>query len=264
MVIPTVSCVPCRFSGRSLYRRAGTWDHKLGLPIFLELNTDGIDPSGENFTITNVYIENFDDAVAVKPNKATSTMSNCTNNVLVDGAVVKYSVGMSIGSVPADNHTNCIRDVTFRNVHIDKPAKAIYIKSDPPRTSGHGIIANITYENFVITRTLWFTVFIGPQQQHQPHGVNTGCSFLFPVEGKCPANPRVSIDGITLRNISSSGTDLPYAGVIHRTAELPSTNFVFEDVTVSGLIPGEDNWWCDNTAISATRVSPPIKCATHP
>lgn len=37
-----------------------------GVPLF-PLNTDGIDPNGKNITITNVYIENFDDAVAVKP-----------------------------------------------------------------------------------------------------------------------------------------------------------------------------------------------------
>ena len=32
----------------------------------LPLNTDGIDPSGTNITIEDCYIENYDDAVAVK------------------------------------------------------------------------------------------------------------------------------------------------------------------------------------------------------
>ena len=35
------------------------------LPVF-PLNTDGIDPSGTNITIEDSYIENYDDAVAVK------------------------------------------------------------------------------------------------------------------------------------------------------------------------------------------------------
>lgn len=35
------------------------------LPVF-PLNTDGIDPSGTNITIEDCYIENYDDAVAVK------------------------------------------------------------------------------------------------------------------------------------------------------------------------------------------------------
>jgi polygalacturonase len=35
------------------------------LPVF-PLNTDGIDPSGTNITIEDCYIQNYDDAVAVK------------------------------------------------------------------------------------------------------------------------------------------------------------------------------------------------------
>jgi polygalacturonase len=54
--------------------------HKLinewGVPIF-PLNTDGIDPSGKNILIQNVRIENFDDAVAVKPQNKKSFYSSC-------------------------------------------------------------------------------------------------------------------------------------------------------------------------------------------
>ena len=68
------------------------------LPMF-PLNTDGIDPSGTNILIQNVTINNYDDAVAVKPGKINSE-EGCTENVTVNNAVVVHSVGMSIGSVP--------------------------------------------------------------------------------------------------------------------------------------------------------------------
>lgn len=45
-----------------------------GIPLF-PLNTDGIDPNGKNITITNTYIENFDDAVAVKPGHSSDLIS---------------------------------------------------------------------------------------------------------------------------------------------------------------------------------------------
>lgn len=90
---------------------------------------------------------------------------------------------MSIGSVPPSRYTNCIRNVTFRNVEYQHPIKvyitasvdpaspctfwltgwflallcgyqAIYIKTDPG-TEGDGIISNITYENIYAETALW-------------------------------------------------------------------------------------------------------------
>ncbi len=67
-----------------------------GVPIF-PLNTDGIDPSGINVYIHNVRIQNFDDAVAVKPQNGGSFYSNCSQNVTVRNSFVKFGVGMTIG-----------------------------------------------------------------------------------------------------------------------------------------------------------------------
>jgi hypothetical protein len=74
------------------------------LPTF-PLNTDGIDISGKDIYFKNLTIENFDDAIAVKPSYNSTqifdTIINCTENVLVEDSFVKYGVGMSIGKIRA-------------------------------------------------------------------------------------------------------------------------------------------------------------------
>lgn len=130
------------------------------LPTF-PLNTDGIDISGKDIYFKNLTIQNFDDAVAVKPTRAfENTFTNCTENILIEDCSVTFGVGMSIGSVPPSSNIACIRNVTFRNIKFDKALKAIYIKPNPGDI-GLGIIKDITYENINITNTLWWSIFIG-------------------------------------------------------------------------------------------------------
>lgn len=51
--------------------------------------------------------------------------------MLVENATVVLGVGMSIGSVPPNLGCNCIRNITFRNVHIARAIKGIYVKTNP-------------------------------------------------------------------------------------------------------------------------------------
>jgi polygalacturonase len=69
---------------KTLLRALGHWDVKLGIPTF-PLNTDGIDIVGINVTVENVYVENFDDSVVVKPSNTEGRhqFTNCSQNVLV-------------------------------------------------------------------------------------------------------------------------------------------------------------------------------------
>jgi len=64
---------------------------------------------------------------------------------------------MAIGSVPPTKYTNCIRNITFRNINFTNPIKAIYIKTNPG-TEGDGIIENILYENINIKNPLWWVI----------------------------------------------------------------------------------------------------------
>ena len=139
------------------------------VPMF-SFNTDGIDPSGQNILIQNVTIENYDDAVAVKPGHL-SDEEGCTENVTVENANIVHSIGMSIGSVlPKFNaKINCIRNVTFRNVKFSYPFKAIYIKTNSGK-EGFGVIDNIVYQNITIHSPILWPIYIGPQQQKQPDG----------------------------------------------------------------------------------------------
>lgn len=70
---------------------------------------------------------------------------------------------MTIGSVPPDVGCNCVRNITFRNVHVTKALKGIYVKTNPG-DEGTGLIENIYYENFTMIRPLWWAIYIGPQQ----------------------------------------------------------------------------------------------------
>ena len=128
------------------------------------MNTDGIDPSGTNVYIRNVTITNFDDAVAVKPANRGYKVATCAQYITVEDCKVVYGVGMTIGSVPPNINTACIRDVTFRNISFDTPIKAVYVKTNPG-DQGDGYIENILYENLKIDTPIWWGIYIGPQQQ---------------------------------------------------------------------------------------------------
>ena len=80
-----------------LAKKFNWFDWKLNVPMF-PFNTDGIDPAGEDIHIHDCYIENYDDAIAVKPLNSNDKYP-CSKNVLVEDIKVKFGVGMSIGSI---------------------------------------------------------------------------------------------------------------------------------------------------------------------
>ena len=97
------------------------------------LNTDGIDVAVENALIYNNVITNYDDAIVAKPCKSTGTYCKCSSNILAYNNSITYSTGLTIGSVPPNENTNCVRNVTFRDSTMFRPLKAIYIKPNPGR-----------------------------------------------------------------------------------------------------------------------------------
>jgi len=202
-------------------------DMKLEIPIF-PLNTDGVDIYGRNFTFRNVKITNFDDAIVPKPSNK-GHKYQCTEDILVENCEVTFGVGMTIGSVPPNDQHACVRNVTFRDIVFNKPLKGIYVKTNPGN-HGDGEIRNIVYENIVMDTPIWWAVYIGPQQQHQPGGAGPGC-MIYPLNKVCPTQPRIDVSDITLRNVTSKGGLLP-AGIIRCNATNPCKNFVFEDVDI--------------------------------
>jgi hypothetical protein len=234
-----------------------TWGERLlnNLPLY-PLNTDGIDPSGENILIKNFTYNGHDDAVAVKPANRFHSLANCTRNVVIEDAVVKWGTGMAIGSVLARRFRNCIDGVVIRNVKFENPYKAIYIKTNPGDVDGISVIANILYENIVVDRSIWWPIYIGPQQQRQPDGSGPGC-FLYPAR-PCKTEPGVTISNVTLRNVEITNTIWPFAGAVRCDPTNPCKGFLFENVHVKGGLSRLGGFKCENIQGSSRSTSPSV------
>jgi polygalacturonase len=137
------------------------------------LNTDGIDIAADNVTVYDSNITNYDDAIVAKPCRSTWLYCQCSGRILAYNNTIMYSTGLAIGSVPPNTNTNCVRNVTFRDSFLNRPLKALYIKSNPGN-NGVGIVEDITYENIRIHAALWWTIWVGPQQQNQPKDNSSG------------------------------------------------------------------------------------------
>jgi polygalacturonase len=202
------------------------------------LNTDGIDIAAVNVTVFNVNITNYDDAIVVKPCRHTFTYCHCSGDVLAYNNTVTYSTGLAIGSVPPHEDHNCVRNVTFRDSRLRFPLKAIYVKTNPGN-SGTGEITDITYQNITIDTALWWTVWIGPQQQNQPgqDRDSTGCNFMFPFVPVCPTQPRVTVRAVTLRDVTATNTVPLFQGpgVVLCNRTNPCTDFVFDNVVNTAM-----------------------------
>jgi hypothetical protein len=126
------------------------------------LNTDGIDVAGEDITVRNCTVTNFDDTVCAKP------QLGCTRNLLVEDITIFWGCGLSMGSVPPDVGNNCISGALVRRVAFNSPLKAVYIKPNPAKAAGAtGEISNITYQDLTVNEPVWWPIWLGTQQQHQ-------------------------------------------------------------------------------------------------
>jgi polygalacturonase len=225
-----------------------------GVPTF-PLNTDGIDVSGNDVLIENCTIQNFDDAVVVKPSDGNSYWGDCSHNINVRNIDVIYSVGMSIGSISPGAAVECISDVIFQNIQMKYPFKAIYIKTNPG-TVGSGIVNNITYKNMIIHGSTWYPIWIGPQQETTGFR-EASCSFLYPLNQHCPTQPLITISDIFLQNITLTGSVL-VPGIILGNETNPITNMVFDSVQNSGFYLIDDEYMCEDTFGTVSSDSNPL------
>ena len=106
-------------------------------------NTDGIDPSGcTNVTITQSYIRNGDDGVAIKaPKDKPSEHITVSHDHFYEGD------GLSIGS----GNEGGVSAVRFTDVSIDHQKAGIHIKSNPGR-GGH--VQDVVYDDVCIRNTV--------------------------------------------------------------------------------------------------------------
>ena len=117
-------------------------------------NTDGFDVAGRNVHMHDLYVDAGDDCVANKGG----------DDWLVENVRTKNCIAMTLGS-----EGNDAKNVTFRNIVMERPMHALYVKNTR---------SNVTFENIVATDATSFAPMFGPKYQ----GISShdSCSLRFP------------------------------------------------------------------------------------
>lgn len=133
-----------------VYRNADgftAWGVKIFTPDTAK-NTDGIDPSAAtDVTITNSWIQDGDDCVAIKAG------SGASRNITVSNTHCYGTHGLSIGSETNGGVTNVLmKDNTVQGTDssgtVSSSDNGIRIKSDPSRG---GTVSQVTYDDTCLT-----------------------------------------------------------------------------------------------------------------
>ncbi len=90
------------------------------------------------------------------------------------------------------------------------------------------------FDNVHIKDSIWWPIWIGPQQQHEPHEELGGaCSLEYPLQSSiCPTQGCSTFENITLRNILIEDPLLS-PGVIMGNSTNPMKNLLFDNVTMT-------------------------------
>ena len=119
------------------------WGVKIQAP-YTAHNTDGLDETGTNITITNSTISDGDDDVAVGASSASSNVT-ISNNTTYSGH------GISVGSYTQGGLTNMlVTNTNMGGTAADGNATGIHLKSAADRG---GVLNNITYQNMCLRDT---------------------------------------------------------------------------------------------------------------
>ncbi|CAE7633051.1 unnamed protein product [Symbiodinium sp. CCMP2456] len=225
---------------RSAYKGHGLFD--LGA-----FNTDGWDVSGKNIWIHHSKVWNQDDCFAVK---------GSSSNVLIEN-VEASGLGLTIGSEGGNDR---VRNVTFRNVYMEKTFKGIYMKFREIGEGEVGLIEDVTYENIYMKEPEQWGIWIGPAQQSDSRRFWQGhpCSLLWPnIPGAtCKAAERGIYRNILLKNVTIDNPKLQ-PGVIFSSADYPIQNISFDSVRVVNWRGRKDKLQyklCEGVNASLARV----------
>ena len=178
-------------------------------------NTDGIDPSGWNYLITDCTIDAGDDNIAVKPGGG-RTPGN--KNYTITNCRFLHGHGMSIGSGTSGG----IEDLRVSNCSFDGTDSGIRIKT--ARRRG-GLLQNLTYENLTMT-AVKNPIYIIDWYPERDAPKDPATEKAEPITDRTPINKN-----ITIRNVTA--TDCPTAGTIRGLPEAPVSNVTLSNVTIS-------------------------------
>ena len=179
-------------------------------------NTDGIDPSGWNFTIADCTIDTGDDNIAIKP---ASGRTPGNKNYTVKNCTFLHGHGMSIGGGTAGG----IENLTVSNCTFTGTDYGIRIKT--LRGNG-GLLKNCTYENLRMTAMGKSPISIVDYYPERNAPKDPATETAEPVNDRTPLN-----QNIVIRNLTAA--DCPNAGIICGLPEAPITGLTFSNVTIS-------------------------------
>lgn len=178
-------------------------------------NTDGIDPSGWNFFITQCVIDTGDDNIAIKPTRARSPGNK---NYLVTDCRFLRGHGMSVGSGTFGG----VEDLTVRDCTFDGTDAGIRIKSGRDRG---GLLQHVTYENLTMNRVK-NPVYISDYYPENTAPKDPAAETAAPVTATTPITRDITIINVT-------ATNCPTAGSIRGLPEMPIENITFSNVNLS-------------------------------
>jgi polygalacturonase len=174
-------------------------------------NTDGIDPSGSNFLITDCLIDGGDDNIAVKP---AGTEQN--RNFMITHCDFQHGHGMSIGS----GTNGGLDGLTVSNCTFEGTNAGIRIKTARGRG---GLVQNVVYDHLTMTGVKSPVEIV----DYYPHPPKTPEED--PAQPVTPLTPTFA--NVMIRNVTS--TDSPSAGSIWGLPEAPITGITFDNVHIT-------------------------------
>ena len=178
-------------------------------------NTDGIDPSGWNYLISDCTIDAGDDNIAIKP---TSARNPGNKNYLVANCKFIHGHGMSIGSGTGGG----IEDLIVRDCSFDSTDAGIRIKTG--RGTG-GVLQNLLYENLTMN-AVKNPIYIVDYYPERNAPKDPSTEQAEPVTDRTPINRN-----ITVRNVTA--TNCPTAGTIRGLPEALIENLTMSNVVIS-------------------------------
>jgi len=206
------------------------WDAKVITPHDAD-NTDGIDPTGStNVTITNSYISDGDDDIAVGSSSTTYPAANIT----VSNNHIYGDHGVSIGSIINGGISNMLVDhVNFAGTVGDNFATALRIKSAKDRG---GLVQKVVYQNICIQNQRY------PLQLNPFYNTSAGTEYpsfqdieLHNVNVlNVPSNAKIDLQGYDASHITTLTLDnVVFPGTLPASAISPAP----QDITIT-LGPG--------------------------
>ena len=180
-------------------------------------NTDACDVSGTNILVQNCHISVGDDDF---------TCGGGTFNVLLTNNTYGNGHGISIGSYTDGGVSN----LTVINCTINGADNGIRIKSDNDRG---GLVRNISYCNIGITNVHFPIQIYGYYNEvGTPSGISPYYAATQAVAAASSTTP--VFQNITFSNITATSVSGYPIGIIWARTEMPATNIIFNQVTVTG------------------------------